>query len=208
MALETAVVYAVPVEEPNLGEFRKTVFLAKTGLGTARVSAFTWDLLSRNQEIKRVIRIGIVGGIGLEVGEIVIPSHFFRLLSKESPVRFSPDERLFSIATQKGRFKTPIICTIPDRMRRPRQEKLLMIYRKEYKTVAVDMETAEIARVCSSYEIPFLAAVVVGDKIEEGASWRKAQTTIPSLTKQLEIKKLEREFLLPFLQIITNGANF
>ncbi len=159
------------------------VVLALAGIGKVN-AAITTTLLFEHFDIDHVINIGVAGGqngvthkdiiIGTEiVYHDVDVTRFDRYVHGQVPGQnptFIADERLINLAKEAGeQADLPIhLGKIASGDQFVYSKRPLEVINNQYPDIlAIEMEAASIAHVCSHYDVPFLVLRSISDVIED-----------------------------------------
>ncbi len=127
------------------------VVATRTGIGTKRASEATHRLLDVGT-FDHVLVVGIAGGMGTsQVGDVIVPEV---VVDKRTQREFAPHP--FGGAVPRGR-----LVTHDDFDMQPAERDALVTAG----FLAVDMETAAIAAVCSERNVPWCAVRAVSDLV-------------------------------------------
>ncbi|MBI2981282.1 MAG: hypothetical protein HYY44_03120 [Deltaproteobacteria bacterium] len=162
-----ALIYALDDEiKPFLKKNRggSPLLLCRCGIGMGNAHEATENLIDTHHP-DFIVSAGYAGGLreGLKSGDIVLPTE----IRCESPDRFQPEPVLrdrLKNAIQKLKlpFHEGALLTVFNPLKLPEQKKEA----GKKGAMAVDLETAAIAAVCSKKSVPFVALRVVFDPVE------------------------------------------
>lgn len=158
------------------------VVLAQCGVGPK--AAHRWaEVLLEEYEPQSLIMTGISGGVGphVEVGDLVLGESLYHVVGGQAVARYHCDPHLLALARDVA---TETVLR-PVRGRRPRvvQGGIATSDRVaarrawgealacEYGIVAIEMEGAAIAEVCTSHGVPFLVVRAISDVIGRRWQW-------------------------------------
>ena len=182
----------------------RAVVVVQCGVGKVN-SAMTTAIMINQFEIEYIINIGVAGGLApeLNIYDCVISQSFVHHdldeLSKEGRDSFEADAKLAQKAAQSAQavltdqnhntFKG--IIASGDQFISSKSEKDRI--RSQFNALAVEMEGASIAQVCSAFGIPFVGIRSISDKADSNADGdfyafleRAAQNSISVILNMLK----------------------
>jgi adenosylhomocysteine nucleosidase len=133
------------------------VLVVEHGMGGKAVEAALAWLLEGGSRPRAILCAGFAGGLraGLAVGELVCADEVVDTQGGCWPTNWPGAE---GFPWHRGR-----VLTSQQLVGRPEDKRLLA---DEYNALAVDMESAVVARVCQRYEVPFACLRVISDDWE------------------------------------------
>jgi nucleoside phosphorylase len=146
------------------------VLLLETGIGTARTAAALQWLLNQpsfgTQSVhsQYVLSAGFSGALepSLHVGHVVLATEVLEQQGNRWSVTWPAD--ISEISLPRGR-----LLTVAHLVGNPEDKRQLG---HEYDALAVDMETATVARLCSQYGVPFGCVRAISDEVHTALSPR------------------------------------
>jgi adenosylhomocysteine nucleosidase len=150
-----------------------TVLVAETGIGTARIAtALDWLLggpLLENVPYRPqlVLSAGFSGALDkrFQVGDIILATEIADRDGKRWPTTWPGD--------LTGEWRPPLhrgrLLTMPHLVGTPEEKRSLG---QKHEAVAVDMETAAVARLCSQRDVPFGCVRAISDRVDTALSPR------------------------------------
>jgi adenosylhomocysteine nucleosidase len=154
--MTVAVVTAMPSEmRPFRNRLPDGVVTAITGIGTARATKATTELLDRHPDVDRVVMVGVAGGLrGTSIGDVVVP---------ETVIDHGSGRELHPEPIGNNRAKGTILTT----------DQLLVdpsvVADLEARGVnALDMETAAVGAVCEARGVAWSAFRAISDRSTDG----------------------------------------
>jgi adenosylhomocysteine nucleosidase len=151
-----------------------SVLVVETGVGSARADAALSWLLDRPMlgnvpyRPKVVLSTGFAGALqpGLQIGDVLLATEVADLCGNRWPVTW-PGE------LPPGAWHPPLhqgrLLSAPHLVGRPEEKQALG---RQHGAVAVDMETAAVARLCSEQGMPFGCVRAISDDVQTGLSPR------------------------------------
>jgi adenosylhomocysteine nucleosidase len=161
--LEDAVTTQSPTWTEHVGNFvKRRVAIVETGVGAEAAARATEDFLEV-QPVPWIISAGFAGGLreGVRRGEIVMADTVLDLQGREFGVGLSMDPGV--IAATRG-LHVGRLATVGKIVASRREKRALGETRN---AVAVDMETAAVAEVCSRRKVRFLSVRVISDTVDD-----------------------------------------
>lgn len=134
-------------------------FLVQTGIGPGSIRASTPALLRRRPA--GLVSIGVAGGLtaALKPGAVLVPREILAETGERFPVSAAWRERIFAHLPEPA-VESGVIVSVARIVRTPADKRGLA---EQSGAVAVDMESAELARLARREAIPFLVIRAVAD---------------------------------------------
>jgi adenosylhomocysteine nucleosidase len=135
--------------------FGSPILVVETGVGQQAMARALCGLFANLIRPGRMISLGFSGALqpGLSVGDLIWATELVD--SKGTCRATTPSDPLAVPKARRGR-----LLTMPELVGDPEQKRLLG---KQFQALAVDMETAEVARQCDEQSIPLTCLRVISD---------------------------------------------